>query len=45
MRVGIIRREYITLFCAYLAEGLRKLGHKVFIAFWDFYGVERKEIV
>jgi len=38
MRIGIIRREYIThldgvnKFCAHLAEGLRKLRHEVFIA-------------
>jgi len=48
MRIGIIRREYIThldgvnRFCAYLAEGLRKLGHEVFIASWSFYGVDRE---
>jgi len=50
MRIGIVRREYIThldgvnRFCAYLAEGLRKLGHKVFIASWSFYGVERERL-
>jgi len=47
-RIGIIRREYIThldgvnRFCAYLAEGLRKLGHEVFIASWSFCGVDRE---
>jgi len=50
MRIAIIRREYIThldgvnRFCAYLAEGLRKLGHEVFIASWSFYGVERERL-
>jgi len=50
MKIGIIRREYIThldgvnRFCAYLAEGLRKLGHEVFIASWSFYGVEGEDL-
>jgi len=48
MRIGIVRREYImhldgvNRFCTYLAEGLRRLGHEVFIASWGFYGVERE---
>jgi len=48
MRVAIIRRGHITnldgvnRFCAYLAEGLRKLGREVFIASWGFHGVERE---
>jgi len=50
MRIAIIRREYIThldgvnRFCAYIAEGLRRLGHEVFIASWSFYGVEREDL-
>jgi len=50
MKIAIIRREYIThldgvnRFCALLAEGLKKLGHDVFIASWGYYGVERKEL-
>jgi len=40
VRINIIRRECIThldgvnRFCAYLAEGPRRLGHEVFIASW-----------
>ena len=50
MKIAIIRREYIThldgvnRFCALLAEGLKKLGHDVFIASWSYYGVDRKEL-
>jgi len=48
VKVAIVRRGLITnldgvnRFCAYLAEGLRRLGHEVFIASWGFYGVERE---
>ncbi|PUA31620.1 MAG: mannosyltransferase [Zestosphaera tikiterensis] len=50
MKIAIMRRGSITSldgvnrFCAYLAEGLRKLGHEVFIASWGFYGVERENL-
>jgi len=48
MKIGIVRREYIThldgvnRFCAYLAEGLKRLGHEVLIASWSFQGVEKE---
>jgi len=50
VKVIVARRGLITnldgvnRFCAYLAEGLRRLGHEVFIASWGFYGVERERL-
>jgi len=50
MKIAIVRRGHITSldgvnrFCALLAEGLKKLGHDVFIASWGYYGVDRKEL-
>jgi len=50
VKIAIVRRRHITLldgvnrFCALLAEGLKKLGHDVFIASWGYYGVDRKEL-
>jgi len=49
-KVAMIERGFITdldgvkRFCAYLAEGLRRLGHEVFIASWSFYGVNKEEL-
>jgi len=46
VKVAVVRRVLTTIldgvnrFCAYLAEGLRRLGHEVFIASWGFYGVD-----
>jgi len=48
--VEVVRRGLITnldgvnRFCAYLAEGLRRLGHEVFIVSWGFYGVDREDL-
>jgi len=50
VRVIVARRGLITnldgvnRFCAYLAEGLRELGHEVFIASWGFHSVERERL-
>jgi glycosyltransferase involved in cell wall biosynthesis len=50
MKIALIRREYIThldgvnRFIAFLAEGLRKLGHEVEILSWCYRGGEREKL-
>jgi len=50
VKVAVVRRGLITnldgvnRFCTYLAEGLRRLGHEVFIVSWGFYDVERERL-
>ena len=49
MRVALIRREYIThldgvnRFIAWLAEGLVRLGHEVFLASWCFSDIVERD--
>jgi hypothetical protein len=50
MRIGLIRREYIThldgvnRFIALLYEAFEKLGQECVILSWGFYGMEKKRI-
>lgn len=50
MRIGLIRREYIThldgvnRFIALLYEAFEKLGQECVILSWGFYGMEKREL-
>jgi len=50
MRIGLVRREYIThldgvnRFIALLYEAFEKLGHESVILSWGFYGVRKSDL-